>query len=90
MQAQLMVTTVQDAYDACLKDAAALLPGATPYLSQVNACKKRSFEFDHLNFDLKNFLSEFETVEPVETDVGGLYKLEEPVEIESFEPVTEI
>ena len=56
MQAQLMVTTVQDAYEACLKDAAALLPAVTPFLSQVNACKKRSFEFDHLNFDLKDLV----------------------------------
>ena len=85
-----MVTTVQDAYKACLKDAAASMPVKIPFLSQVNACKARNFEVDHLNVDLKNFLSEFGTVEPVETEVRDLHKLEKSVEIESLEPVTEI
>ena len=85
-----MVTTVQDAYKACLKDAAASMPVKIPFLSQVNACKARNFEVDHLDFDQKNFVSEFATVEPAETEVEDLYKLEKSVVTETFEPVTEI
>ena len=87
-----MVTTVQDAYDTCLKDAAALLPATTPYLTEVNACKARDSEvaYDQVDFDQKNFVSEFVTVEPVETEVVDFYKLKESVGTETLEPGTEI